>query len=249
MRRSMYMLFAVVTLMGCGRIGYDGPTDEGLIAYWSFDDTDLATDVMGINDMTCEGAECPMSGDGVVGGAGVFDGASSCGSVPTLEDWSSPSFTISAWAKSPGMNGPVVVHESGSGCPSPAMEINEGSLGLVQLNTSDDAHNEAWTTSTIADMAEWHQVAVRWDGTSQQVYLDGVCSCSVTPELGPLDQTEAFTIGCYPNAGTMFTGTLDEVRLYDRALDPDEIAGLYAVGGHTAPLPQDCPATCAATPP
>ncbi len=237
----------VVSLMGCGRLGYDGaPTDIGLVGHWPFDDAVLLTDAFGGNDITCDGAECPTSSGGVLGGGASFDGSSSCANVPTMADWMSPELTMSAWVKTTTMTGPVVVHESGDGCPSPAMELNDGSLGLVQLNTSDSSHNEAWTP--IPMNGEWHQVAVRWDGTDQQVFVDGVCLCTATPELAPLDNPEPFTIGCYPGAGSMFSGELDEVRVYDRALDPYEMANLYAVGDRVAPLPIECPTTCSETP-
>ena len=253
-------------LAACGRLGFDsqtgappaadvdaatatmtGPTTVGLIAYWPMDSVGpITADVAGAHDATCTAGTCPTATAGIAGGAAMFDGASSCLVVDSLAAWADTSFTISAWIQAPAVSGPIVVHESDTSCPSPAMEVSNGA-GLVQYNTVG-AHSEAWTAA-IASPAQWHHVAASWDGTKQQVFVDGVCACGIAPTDMPVLNPQTFSIGCYPAATTWFTGALDEVRIYDRVLATDEIAGLYAISGYSAPAPQPCSATCATTPP
>jgi hypothetical protein len=253
----------VLLVTACGRLGFEGvpagggsasgpdidapamvagPTTVGLVAYWSFD-TSIA-DTVGTNDATC--TNCPASGPGVAGNAQVFTG-SECLSVTSMQSWSAPTFTLSAWIQAPAMTGPVMVHESSSGCPSPELSVTNG-LGLTQLNNVG-THNEAWTPVAIAQPDAWHHVAVTWDGTTQEVFLDGQCACNAAPTSLPADNVQPFTIGCYPGAGTMFTGSIDEVRIYNRALSHADVAGLYAVGGLVAPTPIACAIACASAPP
>ncbi len=252
-------------LAACGRLGFDpaagggpttppgvdansgGPTAVGLIAYWPMDTAGSFADLVGTHDATCTAGACPTSMAGVVGGAAMFDGTSSCLTVPSLATWADTSFTISAWIQAPAMSGPVVVHESDTSCPSPAMEVTNGA-GLVQYNTVG-AHSEAWTTAAITSPGQWHQIAVSWDGTMQQVFVDGACDCGIAPANMPVLNPQTFSIGCYPAATTWFTGAIDEVRVYDRVLAADEMAGLYAIAGRSAPAPQPCSVTCATVPP
>ncbi len=256
-----------LVLAGCGRLGFGAqppqpdaapgidapaPTTTGLVAYWTMDDvTNLATtDAFGGNTATCTSGTCPTIAPGIVGNAAVFDGTTSCLTVASLTGWADATFTISAWVRSPGMSGPVVVHESSSGCPSPELEVS-GGAGLVQLNITDSTpHNEAWTPAAITNPSAWHQIAVAWDGASQWVYVDGACACGLPQTKGPLDNVQPFTIGCYPTGSpSFFSGAIDEVRVYNRVLSADEIGVLYAVGGGAAPAPAACTATCATAAP
>src|SRR2546425_9713294 len=121
-------------LAGCGRPGCDvrpveqatpgaaglgdlAPSD-GLGAHWAFDDfTSLGTpDTSGNgHDASCAVGQCPASGTGIAASDMMFDGHTSCLTVPTLASWSAAQLTISAWIRSPAMQGPIVVHESSNG--------------------------------------------------------------------------------------------------------------------------------------
>jgi len=250
------LAWTCVLLAGCGRLGFgeqpvettadapaptpdSGAPSAGLAAYWSFGGSNRLADGVGGNDASC--TSCPT----LDGSVAIFNGTSSCLDVPGLQSWMVPAFTISAWIEAAAPSGPIVAKESDTTCPSPSMEISNAHPGIVQLNTSDSTHNLAYTPATTVTMQQWHHVAVTWDGTAQQVYVDGVCDCAITPALAPLDNIAQFSIGCYPAAGTFFEGSIDEVRLYDRVLAADEIAQLYAFQGRTAPAPQACAITCA----
>ena len=67
-----------------------------------------------------------------------------------------------------------------------------------------------------------------FDGTTRRLYLDGVevDSDVAVPTLYDLDPVR---IGCDRDGGVLafrFGGEIDDVRLYDRVLDQDEIAQL-----------------------
>ena len=221
---------------------------QNLIAYWPFD-TNTTDDVVGSNSATCLGGTCPAFQPGVVGNAARFDGtANTCLDVPSLNAWQASAFTISAWVKSAALDGPVVVHESINACPSPLMSTKLDHVGLTQLNTTS-AHSEAWTPVPLSAPDQWHHIAVWWDGTTQAVFVDGMCSCNTVPAYQPALHIDEFSIGCYPHAATYFSGAIDEVRIYDRALGSDEMTMLVASAGQPVPPLTDCTQACAVTTP
>jgi hypothetical protein len=93
----------------------------------------------------------------------------------------------------------------------------------------------------LAD-AQWHHVAVtvRENSTISYpdviLYLDGNDDTMPTTDPDPFDITAAedVRIGSRPAGGDrFFTGQIDDVRIYERALSPDEIAGS---AGRTVPF-------------
>ncbi len=75
----------------------------------------------------------------------------------------------------------------------------------------------------------WYHVAARYDGTSVTLYLDGVVLGTRPIEVGMTDPTQPVMIGAVREGDNVFSswnGRLDDVMIYDRALSPDEIAGL-----------------------
>ncbi len=87
---------------------------------------------------------------------------------------------------------------------------------------------------------EWRHAAVTYDGATLRLYLDAVVVGS-TPLTGAVDMdaSVAVAVGAQP-AGTglrFFDGSLDDVRILQRALSADEISGIVdGVGGNQPPL-------------
>jgi len=81
---------------------------------------------------------------------------------------------------------------------------------------------------------KWHFAIVVGDGTSIRAYLDGNQTPEITQALSFNDMSGKIRIGA-AGAGTgadspdlKFNGSIDEVRVYSRALTPDEIKLLYS---------------------
>ena len=96
----------------------------------------------------------------------------------------------------------------------------------------------------------WHMAAGTFDGTNTLLYVDGKQITAAPPTTSPEtinytpDTEKSLRIGEYSDtscgAGT-FTGQLDEVKVYDRALTATEIARMAAAPGPTPPdlVPDD----------
>ena len=74
----------------------------------------------------------------------------------------------------------------------------------------------------------WHHVAATYDGNTKRIYLDGV-EIGSGKAVGALNVGAAnFRIGS-TNGAEYFLGVIDDVRVYDEALDQTAIAGLAAI--------------------
>jgi hypothetical protein len=105
----------------------------------------------------------------------------------------------------------------------------------VRFNVNDDWQNETnanATGTTAINDGQWHHVVAMLDRTSEElrVYIDGllegtgdISGFSGSQETG----AEPFEVGSR-NQSYTFDGTIDDVRLYKRALSIGEVAALYA---------------------
>jgi hypothetical protein len=88
--------------------------------------------------------------------------------------------------------------------------------------------------STVADPAPevWHHVAVAWSGKTARFFLNGSLAEEVqfngTHDDGAVPNDKPLVIGAdYPGLPEFFYGSLDEIRIYNRALTDDDITVLY----------------------
>ncbi len=86
-------------------------------------------------------------------------------------------------------------------------------------------------TNTTLTNGEWYNSVLIWNNNTYQIYLNGTLVKSGTySDLSSL--TSTMCIGSYGGTGcagtnNFFDGKLDEVRIYNRALSPAEVAALY----------------------
>ncbi|ARV08180.1 hypothetical protein BTO05_00435 [Winogradskyella sp. PC-19] len=72
---------------------------------------------------------------------------------------------------------------------------------------------------------EWHHIAITHDGTTARLYIDGVLETTTALPL-PLDTTNSFLIGAAGRDGSTtahFDGNIDEVRVWNAALTPNQL--------------------------
>ncbi len=82
-----------------------------------------------------------------------------------------------------------------------------------------------------AQPGQWHHVAATYDGTTMRLYVDGKLSASDTAQRGDINYPPRafYEIGAYrdDNEHYRMQGLLNEVRVYDRVLSPEEIAASF----------------------
>ncbi len=204
------------------------PAGAELIGWWKLNDGSgtVAVDSSGYdNDGTFEGN--PQWVEGKIGGALDFDGTNDyvdCGNDP-LFGIDTNQMTVAAW---------VTVRSNANAWQVIAAK-GEYAWRLSNVNLDPRFHfgitwwNQPNTYSvdgsTAVGFNEWHHVAGSFDGTNINVYLDGVLDGSATtPEpIGTND--ENVLIGNSPYDLVRFwDGLIDDVRIYNVALTPEELA-------------------------
>jgi hypothetical protein len=266
------LVLAVLVVTGCGRLGFDaggsgggpGPGPDvpdaavvdrdlspttGLVAHWDFENLGAggAMSAVGGDMASCTGGECPAAITGARGTGARFDGSTSCLHVPSLTSWSANEVTLSSWVyiASSMIGGDLpIIARNPDGCPSPGIQVTQAEVGFMFMG-QDTTHFHAWTAGLASN--SWHQLGIRWDGTKQAVFVDGQCLCDYAPGEPILFADSEFTIGCDPYGPTYAAATIDEIRIYDRALADSEMPLLYAVGARDAPSATACTSTCAIT--
>ena len=84
-------------------------------------------------------------------------------------------------------------------------------------------------------MNQWSMVALSYDGTNRRIYLNGVLDATGTAPPITGDDTGS-AIGSVVGPNATFSGRIDEVMIYNRALATSEILDLYnAVQGPASP--------------
>ena len=211
-------------------------------AHWKLDETSgtQAIDSVGSNDGTF--VDTPAWVTGQVDGGLDFDGVDDYVDVGTF-DVAGTGLTMLGWfnAESIPTSDPRIV--------SKADGPDEGDAWW-QISTTDSGSNRylrmrvkaGGTTTTFADSTEnltagnWYFAVATYDNASgdMKLYLDGAEIASGSHAFGGAVDTGPavpVAIGANGTAERFFDGVLDDVRVYDRALDATEISALFAAGG------------------
>jgi hypothetical protein len=191
----------------------------GLIAHWQLDETAgvMAHDSVGKNDANVMGAPLWQPADGTLGGALLFDGVDDCVTMEFIRDPSEGSFSIFAWIKG-GAPGQVIVSQvKGANW----LMIAPSGVLMTELKQSGRQQGKPLTSSAVATDGAWHRVGFVWDGSNRILYVDDV-------EVGR--DTQTTLVGTYTGLhvgagstlapGTFWSGLIDDIRIYDRAVKP-----------------------------
>jgi len=135
-------------------------------------------------------------------------------------------WTIACWAKSPA---------APSGDPSSASGPvhREKNYQFNWNHQSDDFRGSAalrvggtWHAAKYGEVEAdtWYHLAATYDGEELKAYKDGVLITTNDAPSGPPDaEAGTLKLGKHATAEQYFTGTVDEARIYNRALSPEEV--------------------------
>jgi hypothetical protein len=201
---------------------------SGLMNHWPLDSggNDIGADVAGTNHLTLNGAA--STGSGVFEGAAVLDGSAYFEAAGPLT-LPANDFTLSAWVNVSTLIGihPVISKPLGGGSDNSLIFYVQDGRVKFQLNSSAGA-----VQSDVIPAREWIHTAVVKEGTQVCMFIQGEqkdCVDSAPMEI-TYDQSPLY-IGAEDDNGDgepdyRFAGAIDEIRLYGRALSPNEISAL-----------------------
>jgi hypothetical protein len=225
-------------------VTYSAPA--GLVAAYGFNEGSGTATV----DSSGNGYNATLEGGpawvaGVYGLALGFDGVSSFGTasgVPYLPAW-----TVSGWVKSPAA--PTNGAPSGPIHHSQNFHFNWNHSNPAFMGTAALSVGGVWYGASFGSLAAntWYFLAATYDGKALNAYSNGVLMTSNTSMSGPADQDPApLTFGKHSQLSQYFQGTVDEVRIYNRALTMAEIRSDM---NSPTPPPDTVPPTIAITAP
>ncbi len=200
----------------------------GLVAFWKFDEgsgtTAYDSSGNGNNGILTNG---PVFTAGRSGNGLRFDGLNDYVIVADSPSLRPNNFTIEAWIMPPAFVGHVLGKEYGS------TSDNSYVVWISAANVLS-AHSSpgGFVSYPTLQLNSWYHVAYVKDGTAVRFYINGTQVTSTTMSLIVNYDASNLFIGADDNDNNeigdgTFNGIIDEVRIYNRALQSAEIANSY----------------------
>lgn len=220
--------------------------NTGLVGWWTFDGKDVVSGR--VNDISGNGNNGTLSGIststfytvGKIGQGFKFDAVDDYVDVGDLSGVEGKTaLSVSLWVKSTETENvsvaDTIIAKSGSGADTFELywEQNE-SVSFCVVGSSGTSCGGADTAIAsyangipIGSGRNWYHIAGVYDSVAGnvKVYVNGVLG-GTTGSLSSLTQNSTHTI----KIGTTWSGTIDDVRIYNRALSASEVLQLYNQG-------------------
>jgi hypothetical protein len=218
------------------------PITSGEVARWKGDGN--ALDSIGSNHGTLQNGT--TFGPALFGQGFVVDGVDDYVSVPDSPALSFTSaFTLAAWvnptAPNNGVIQGVVAKSRPGGGTGYRMAVESGK---VAIGINNNGVNCLLTSSTSVAAGQWSLITVSFGSGSLKAYLNGALFGTASCPFSSLqDSTEPLLIGRELTfLNRFFTGTIDQVRVFNRVLTDPEVNNLYDFDCDTFPDHLDnCP--------
>ena len=246
--KKMSISCAVVILC-LSSVAAMGAVDRSMVLHFTFDEGKgklVADDSLHKSDGVTEGN--PKWVPGKFGSALEFDGNGETVEISHAESLNiTTAVTMEMWVKIPPSGGES--HQAG--IEKGVWETGEYSLypvyadntTLAQFNDLPENCDDENAGRSIRDN-QWHHLAGVWDGQRIYIYLDGELDKSSACE-GELGENKSdLYIGSRAGNERFLIGTVDEVRIYNRALTQAEIKIDMVTFGSTAVSPSEKLAVC-----
>jgi len=226
---------------------------SNLVAHWPFDEGNGTTtaDISG-NDHTATLINGPVWTTGKTGNAINFDGSNDLVNAGNF-DVTGNQLTLTAW-----MNADQFTHLSSrdsriiAKTTDTAVQAHYWMLSTIKRGKTDTrlrfrlktgTSPNSGTTTLIASSGNlatnsWIHVAAVYDGVTMTLYKDGLAVGS-TEKSGNIATNSAVVVAIAnnpPGGGSVpFDGTLDDIRVYDRALSAQDIQALVTAASDNTP--------------
>jgi N-acetylneuraminic acid mutarotase len=194
-------------------------TYPGAVSYWKLDEAEgeIAYDSVGVYDGILSGVPTWQPTSGMIDGALQLDGINDYVSTDFVLNPADGSFSAFAWING-GAPGQVVISQK-DGVNWLCADLSEGNL-MTELKGSGRGA-DALLSQTIITDGNWHRIGFVWDGSNRTLYVDDVAVAE-----DPQANLEASYNGLYIGTGkamepgSFWSGLIDDVRIYNRAVTP-----------------------------
>jgi hypothetical protein len=196
--------------------------DLGLIAYWKLDEAEgtLAQDSAGYYNGSLIGGPVWQPTGGMVAGALQFDGIDDYVTTPFVVDPEDGAFSVFAWVKG-GAPRQVIVSQTGGGTGFGSVWLGIDAGG-GKLTTGLMFPQPPLVSHSVITDGQWHRIGLVWDGSRRYLYVDELEVAGDALDVWAIPSDRGLNIGCGPDMtpGTYWSGLIDDVRIYNRAVKP-----------------------------
>ncbi|HVJ65338.1 MAG TPA: LamG-like jellyroll fold domain-containing protein [Bdellovibrionota bacterium] len=214
---------------------------SGIVGLWHLDEAAGTSGAGSVIDKS--GQATPNNGTptgitfgnpGKFSSAALFDGTSSQLSIPTTSGMGSlTAMTLSAWVRPNIVDASQDIIIDGGGDVRFRLSVNNG---LFNNGFGDGTgwNQGGLASTTVATVGNWYHVVSTIDENYVRMYVNGVKEAeSATGSARSIGVPVWPTIiGGYSGGGYKFSGTMDEVAIWSRALSTPEVLKLYRRGAN-----------------
>ncbi len=226
----MFALFFVGTLAS---LSYAEIDPDSILGIWLFDEGggDVAEDSSenGFDGTIAGGAEFE---DGKFGEAIKLDGVNDHVTFGNDERLKPQKFTVVAWFSTEKLAAYGHIFQSGHDWDDMAgivVRINQTSQFGCGV-TQDAGNTVSWVTGPAVNADTWYHGAVTFDGTSINLYLDGV-KAATSGGTQVFYDDRPIRIGSHPDQNvSLFQGLIDEAAYFSEALEEEDILNIMNFG-------------------
>lgn len=216
------------------------------VAEWKMDDrlsgdskTIVDTSGNGNNGTTHYGANATgmnCSAIGKYGSGCQFDGTDDYVRVSRNSVFEPSDITISLWFKSSAnpLKNQTFITKRQSSSASYVIDLQQSNSWKVEFATHDSDWDSITSDSANYNDGKWHHVVAINEGSTNKLYVDGRLQSATDTSATLAYTAEDLFFGTYfyedPTYNCFFNGSIDQVRIYNYARTPAQIAWEYNKG-------------------
>jgi surface protein/predicted outer membrane repeat protein len=218
---------------------------DNLVAYYTFENN--ASDISNNGyDATVNGIEYNTT-SGKFGTAISFKNEGDVATISNING-STPipsgdeNRTITFWANPSNITDYGYMFGYGASADKQRFTVMHREANLHNSSLGFSGYSAEVVTSTSMVANTWQHVAVTYDGNNITLYLNGTAINTTSVGVLNTNNTQPFNIGTSHTGGettgsNIYEGLLDDFRIYNKALSPDDIATIY---NHNKAIDTNC---------
>ncbi|MFC2174398.1 DUF2341 domain-containing protein [archaeon] len=205
--------------------------DSGMVGHWRFEEgSGIATyDSSGSNiDGTIVGT--PQWVTGLAGNAVQLDNSYiNLGDAPTLDI--ATELTLSMWVKPDAFVVDKFLFGGSWSYHGYSLRFDDADNSQLEWYVGDGSAYHFFTYPHGMVTGKWYNIVCTYDGTEGKVFVNGnLIGSRIEPFIPDGAYIQDHVIGTDGSKAKHFTGTMDDVRVYNRALTDEEVKWLTLVG-------------------
>jgi len=218
--------------MNVNSTGYENyaTTEGGLLAHYKFNNTTYDNSIHKRNLVTSGSITYT---DGKIDRGVVLNGSSAL-ELPSLLPLHD-AFSIAFWVNLQSNNRGIIFASLDNSGTTPWFAIDKQSNNKIRFEIQTSNGNNFYDSSVLS-LSTWYHVTCTYDNGRMQTYINGSLDASDDHSGFVSNANNTMAIGKYggfSSSPSYFNGYLDDFRIYNHALDENEIAKIYNSGNGT----------------